>query len=230
MLNKITFFKNTSYHEVSFRQKRPKHFESNNIIHLLNNSEISAIRKINENTLSGSTLEMQPEETFCKLKKMGLDTIVDLRLGENKNYFKKCSEACIKYFKFPLDFIFSPGKSDIFVGKNRSSVNDSFVDNLSEFLKLVRNGNLYMGCQYGRDRTNFAIILNYLFNFNSKDTTPEILSSDIGKSRTLLNKDLDLIRKIIKKLSNQQKKRLNLPNNYNEILIKRIKALVLNVR
>lgn len=231
----IMFFNNSC---TNLNNKKMFTFRSNNspnngqdkIVSFLKANNIDALRIINNNLYSGSTLENLDSEQFIKLKTLGIKIIVDLRQNGNQNYVKKCNNARIEYFKFPLDFIFNQGKSDIFVGKNRSVVNDSFIDKLKQFLCITKDGNVYMGCQQGLDRTNFAIILNYLFNFNSNDKTPQILSSDIGRNRTLLNRDLDLIRKIIKKMTFEQKMRLNISGNFNEILLKRIKNLVLKNR
>lgn len=225
------FFDNSC---TNLNNKKMFTFRSNNlpnngqdkIVSFLKSSNIRALRIINNNSYSGSTLENLENEQFIKLKNMGIKSIVDLRENGDKNYVNKCTNAKIEYFKFPLDFIFNQGKSDIFVGKNRSVVNDNFIDKLKNFLCITKDGNMYMGCQQGLDRTNFAIILNYLFNFNSNDKTPQILSSDIGTNRTLLNRDLDLIRKIINKMTSEQKMRLNMPKNFNEILLERIKKLV----
>lgn len=193
-----------------------KYFESLNI---------SALRKLSLNKFSGETLENRSVENLRKLKEYGIETIIDLRAQKASDYQRKCSEAGIKFIKFPLDFIFAPGKSDIFVGKNREHVNDIFIKNLKEFLNTTKKGQLYMGCQYGLDRTNFAIILDYLFNHSIPKDVPKILASDIGPARTLLNRDVDLIRKIIKKMDVQQKKDLNLPEDFDMILKTKIKEL-----
>lgn len=215
--------------QIPFNSNNLKETKSNRVYNFLKSAKVNSLREINDSTYTGATLEELPIDTFVKLKEMGIETVIDLRLNSKTSYIEKCRSSNINYFKFPLDFIFNPGKSDIFIGNNRSLVNNSFVQNLKKFLELTKKGNLYMGCQYGLDRTNFAIIMNYLFNYDSNDVPPQILSSDIGKSKTLLNKDLDLIRKILKKMTMEQKHFLNLPQNYNEIIIKRIRELVMHV-
>ena len=231
----IMFFNNSC---TNLNNKKMFTFRSNNspnngqdkIVSFLKANNIDALRIINNNLYSGSTLENLDNDQFIKLKTLGIKSIVDLRQNADQNYVKKCNNAKIEYFKFPLDFIFNQGRSDIFVGKNRAMVNDSFIDKLKKFLCITKDGNMYMGCQQGLDRTNFAIILTYLFNFNPNNKTPQILSSDIGTKRTLLNRDLDLIRKIIKKMTIEQKMQLNISENFNEILLERIKNLVLRNR
>ena len=192
MFNNILDYKTN----ISLHSENLSEYNSDSIYNFLKQANISALRKINSNTYSGATLEELTNDIFVKIRDLGIETIVDLRQNSDKSYVNKCNLANIKYFKFPLDFIFNPGKSDIFIGKNRSQVNNFFIQNLKEFLNLTKNGKLFMGCQHGLDRTNFAIIMNYLFNFESNDKPPQILASDLGKGRTLLNKDLNLIRKI----------------------------------
>jgi len=186
---------------------------------------VSALRKLSQHKFSGETLETRSVENLKKLKEYGIETVIDLRAQNAPEYEKKCNAAGIKFMKFPLDFIFAPGRSDIFVGKNREHVNDKFIENLKKFLATTENGKLYMGCQYGLDRTNFAIILDFLFNYKGSTEVPKILSSDIGPARTLLNKDVDLIRKIIKKMDHSQKETLNLPENFDEVIKIKIKEL-----
>jgi len=179
-------------------------------------------RQVDDTVLAGETFAGKSADDFILLKQGGINNIIDFRGSIDPEYLKMCEAAGIKYTHCPLDHIMGGKKSTLFVGKNHDLVDQGFVDTLDTIIKKVNQGNTYIGCQYGIDRTNFALVLNYLFNPKQQKIIPKLLPSDIGSRQQLLLKNLDKAKKIFKKLTPEQRKQLNLPDNYEEIFEKRL--------
>lgn len=185
-------------------------------------------RQVAPNIFAGETLATKPQSVFERLSNSGIKTIIDLRSLEDDTilYKGKCRENGIKYVSIPLTKVLDDKKDGIFDYKN-GTIRDDFVDDLTKLLKHTRKGKLYLGCQYGVDRTNFALCCDYIFNFNEKHNPPLIYPSNYAKRNAIKNKNLDLIRKIIKKLSLKQRRKLHLPDDFEQTILKqRIKDIV----
>lgn len=185
-------------------------------------------RQVSDNIYAGETLVTKPESVFKKLSYLGIKTIIDLRSLEDDTleYKEKCASNGIKYVSIPLTKVLDDKKDGIFDYK-KGTVRDDFVDDLATLLKYTRKGNLYLGCQYGVDRTNFALCCDYIFNFDTEHNPPVIYPTDYAKRNTIKNKNLDLVRKIIKKLTPEQREKLHLPDNFEQTILKeRIKDIV----
>ncbi|MBR2069586.1 MAG: hypothetical protein IJ877_07500 [Candidatus Gastranaerophilales bacterium] len=213
MINEDTFIASKSKEDLSDFLKRKNYIT----------------RKVDYNIYAGETLANKPDEVFKQLFKSGITTIIDLRSQDEVNiseYKRKCQENGITYSSHPLSSILDDIKTGIFDYKT-GSVQDEFVDNLAGLLDEMREGNVYLGCQHGIERTNFALVADYVFNFNTTHYPPVIYPANYGSRNALKNKNLDLIRKIIKKLSLQQRKKLGLPDDFEQTILKqRIKDII----
>lgn len=190
-------------------------FSSNNIV-----------RYVDNNISAGETLVNRDSNFFKQLFNWGIKVIIDLR-DFDKVYQKKCITNGIKYISIPLAHVFKDKKNGIFDYENNGKVKDHFVDEIKTLLEHTKNGNTYLGCQYGVDRTNFALVLDYMLNYESTHRTPKIFPSNYATRNSLRNKNINLVKKIIKRLSKEQRKKLNIPDNYEEtILYKRIGEIV----
>ena len=194
------------------------YFKSSNLV----------VRQVSNNIYAGETLATKPDSFFTKLSYSGIETIMDLRSLEKDTleYKEKCETNGIEYVSVPLTKVLDDKKDGIFEYK-KGTVRDDFVDDLATLLKYTRKGNLYLGCQYGVDRTNFALCCDYIFNYDLEHNPPVIYPTNYAKRNTIKNKNLDLIRKIIKKFTPEQREKLHLPDDFEEtILKKRIKDIV----
>ena len=130
-------------------------------------------------------------ENYNIMRKAGIKTVVDL-LG-SPIFEKNIKQADLKYFAFPTgqgDFF---KKHPVFKNKQtymqkkqhaydhiknqknmeqylqiQSAYYDKqvreFIDMLIEYIDIVNNGEVYIGCAYATRNTNDALILNNLFN------------------------------------------------------------------
>ena len=92
-------------------------------------------------------------------------------------------------------------------------------------MKIYNKGNVYMGCNYGIDRTNLALTFNYLLNSKTK-TPPKILSWDEYKPKNILNRTIKFTKKRIKKFTEIQKRILKLPKDLHDFIYPKINKLV----
>ena len=181
-------------------------------------------RQISENIVAGETFANKSIEDLKLLKDCGVKTVIDFR-EYDEDYKTMCEQIGLQYKSCPLIHIAGPSKQTLFSGKNNQNVSEDFVKNLKLLLDLTKQGSVYMGCNYGIDRTNFGITLVYMFSDSSDIYVPTILPSDMGSAKTLLNRNLDLIRKIVKRLNPQQREYLGLSDNIDESLNLKIKKI-----
>ena len=182
-------------------------------------------RQVNENVIAGETFANKSIEDLMLLKEKGIKTILDFR-EYDETYKIMCESAGLKYESCPLTHTSGLSKQKLFCGDKNKFVSDEFVQNLKKILDITKEGNVYMGCNYGIDRTNFGILLEYLFNNSTTSKVPKMLPSDIGTRRSLVNRNLDLVRKILKRLSPEQKQYLGIIGNIDETIKTKIKEIV----
>lgn len=184
------------------------------------------VRFVDKNVTAGETLANRDNSFFKFISNLGINIVVDLREFD-RTYQKKCQNNGIKYISVPFTHVLKERKDSIFNYSDNGKVHDNFVKQISTLVKNIQKGNVYLGCQYGVDRTNFALVLEYIFNYNSAHKAPKIFPSNYTTRNALLNKNINLVKKIVKRLSGEQRKILNLPEDFEEtILPKRIGAIV----
>lgn len=108
----------------------------------------------NSSIYRGKTLSEHPQKAFYNLKKMGIKNIVDL-VDYGKTYEEKTLKAGMDYFVFNI-FDNWWDRTDF---ESRE-----YIDKLVKFLKKMQEGNIFIGCQYGSNDTDVALILNEFFN------------------------------------------------------------------
>ena len=130
--------------------------------------------------------------------------------------------------KFPLDNVLSLDNPRYFKlsKENKRYITDEFVESLKKFFKVMNSKKLYAGCQYGIDRTNIGLSLNYLLNPEAKHGAPEILTWPGERKKTIVNKNTKVIKKILKALTREQKKKLGISIENDDEINKRIISLV----
>lgn len=174
--------------------------------------------QVGENCYRGHTLTGCPDK-LAKLKKYGVERVIDL--AGYPGYEDECGKNGLDYFAFPLkenigdeaayfnqeaymkngvierrcyrlpekeiqDFIQSAGKI-------HSESSREFIGKLIDFIHVLNEGNFYIACQFGHDRTNRALVMNSVFNPQYKnfiDTEP-LQPENIGYMRNLYNKLAD---------------------------------------
>lgn len=189
---------------------------------------IPNFRTVNATCVSGATFEARPIIELKSLKDLGFDTIIDFRGEAKDNFPKLCKKKGLNYYNFNLNNVINLTNPEYFVHKNneRIQVTDVFVNKLKEFFKHLNTEKVYMGCQYGIDRTNIALVLNYLLNTEAQ-TAPEILTWPYERKKRVANKNIKIVKKIVKRLSEEQRRMLGLPENYQEFMLERIRELLI---
>lgn len=187
---------------------------------IINELDIQNIRYVENNSICGGTLENHSLMDLLKLRQAGIKGVVSFHSDATNVYEKKCKAAGLDYFNFPMEHSYNTGNN-----KKSSAVTDGFVKELKNFMKLYNNGNIYMGCNYGIDRTNIALTFNYLLNKKANEP-PKIFSWDEYSPKNILNRTIKFVKKKTKRLSDVQKKELNLPKNLHDIIYPKIRKIV----
>ena len=183
------------------------------------------LRSFGENCVSGATLE-RSSESLSKIREAGVETNIDFRSEASSSFAKQCEDLGFKYLLFPLEHT-RAGLSGVKNGA--SGISDEFVVKLKDFINATNENKVYMGCNYGIDRTNLGVVLNYLLNPKATNA-PKILTWGDFRTKSVINKTLKIARKMIKKMTPEQRQSLGLPENYNEDFQKKIaKLLAINL-
>lgn len=184
---------------------------------------ISNYRVVNSTSVSGATFSNRSIIDLKSLKEMGIDTIIDFRGEAMSDFAMLCEKAGLKYYNFNLNNVNNMTNPEYFVREDneRIKVTAAFVEKLKKFFDMINEGNVYMGCQFGVDRTNIGLFLNYLMNSNVENA-PTIITWPYERKKTVANKNIRIVRNIIKRLTPEQRKQLGIPEDYNYMLQIRI--------
>ena len=177
---------------------------------------IAKLRVLDTRTYCGETLENAPEK-IAKLKALGINTVVDFREEGGQVYKKLCEENDLKFLHFPLKH---SGKFE-----TKNGVSDEFVDKMKSYFDIYNEGNAYLGCQWGLDRTNIALMMNYLLN-PIPHMAPEILSWGGENVKSVINKDKKIIENLFKSLTPAQKEKLDISDAWRDVIKSRTKRLI----
>lgn len=90
------------------------------------------------------------------LKKAGIKTVIDLRsTGEcSKAALDALQSNNLNYINFPVEDMSWQAKS---------------LNDITQFIEAINQGDFYVGCANGEARTDLAIAINYLFNPKAKN-------------------------------------------------------------
>ena len=88
----------------------------------------------------------------------------------------------IEYYNIPFDDVYNLKNPDYFVHEKnqQTQITDKFVRNLKHMFEIINSGDVFIGCEFGIDRTNIALVLNYLLNkepkmMDTSDNAPLLL-------------------------------------------------------
>lgn len=186
------------------------------IIDSIKRFPIKNLRRVSPTIVAGPTLENLPD-ILPEIRKAGVSAIVDFRdVTTNPFWQYECRQFNINYFKIGLDNT---------INSLPQNISNDFILKLKKFLSIMNNGHAYIGCQYGIDRTNAALILNYFLNpQKDKFDAPIILSGTFEtKSKKpdivhkAINRTVTRIWKMIKKMSPEQRAEFNLKGDIADI-------------
>ena len=200
-----------------------------NFFHLSNKVNINGIKKleipqiriISKNVVSGPTLQDRSVDEMLKLREMGISKIIDFRADASEKYAEFCKKNGFKYFKFPLN----DTGNELFYIQETGFLSPKFIKSLKKFFKAINQGGVYMGCQFGIDRTNKALVMNYLLN-NKKQTPPIILTWPYETKKAVINRNVRSVSRLFHHMTSSQKKQLGLPEKFREILKEKVGRLI----
>jgi len=198
----------------------------------LHNMNLKNLRLINENFISGATLEKRSDIDLSCIRNIGIRKIIDLRTEAPKQYGKRCKKLGFDYYNIPFDDVYNLKNPKYFIReKNKpTKISDNFIKILKKLFNVINSGDVFLGCEYGIDRTNMALVLNYLLNKEPKkievsDNAPLLLFWPGEKGKEVFNRNVKATKKIFKMLSDSQKKELHLDSEYKTVLKDRIAKL-----
>ena len=154
-----------------------------------------------ENSYRGQTLCFAKKECLDTIKKSGVNTVVDL-VGY-QGYDKKIEDSGMKFFEFKTKKLFDSKEfqslrsyqvkqerffrglkedgfdvdieesleysKNKFLGETREGIN-----HVVDFINIMREGNVYIGCESGTHETDIALMLNDAFNPDRQNVPLEI--------------------------------------------------------
>ncbi len=163
------------------------------------------IQKIDNdlNIYRGQTLVERPLKLY-DIKNKGVKTVIDL-VGYGDTYAEEVNKIGLNYYCYNI--------YDNWWSKIDFDTND--IKKLVDFIKVVQQDNVYIGCQHGANDTDVAFILNDFFNpvLEGKVKT-EIPASDI---------DFPLkLNMIYEAITSKQKQYLGWTKEFEQRLIKKL--------
>ena len=199
-------------------------FKSNNVnskpldLQYLTDMNIQNFRISGASVASGATLCSKSYKEFQDIKSCGIDAIVDYRADATTDLKEKCAAVGINYFSFPLDGVDTLNNETYFgmTDNNKRYVKNAFINKLNEYFKIMNAKNVYTGCQYGIDRTNVGLTLNYLLNSNVVHGAPQILTWPGENKKSVINKLTKMTKKILNAMTSDQKNTLGLSVQNND--------------
>lgn len=129
-----------------------------------NNKKPINLAPLGDNSVRGRNLLTLSYEIFDEAKANGIKRLIDLRAESgDKNRIKEIDGKKyvngVEYVHIPMDY--STGRCD-----------SELIQNMSEFFDAMDKGNVYIGCNLGSHRTDFAIAINYALNTKTKEASP----------------------------------------------------------
>lgn len=183
---------------------------------------ISNLRELGNCTYSGPPIFSNGPETVSVFRKLGVQDVIDFREDAPKTYAQLCRQNGFNYFNFPLDSVEDVRNADYYIKSSVDSysVSPKLMTLLQRFLSIMKRGHVYAGCQYGIDRTNKGLSINYFLG--SAKHPPRLLHWEDETSKTVVNRNVRMVNKIFKHLTPEQKQMLGLPESFKDLLSKKM--------
>ena len=124
----------------------------------------------------GTTLSSRHNLRFWpRIKEFGVKTIIELRCDDHSLRLSRlCEQYGLRYFEFPID--------------SRSVPNETIAEKLSEFYKIIDEGDFYIACAMGLHRTDIALSVYWMFHGADKGLPPPNLKGHIVDGKLLLER------------------------------------------
>lgn len=121
---------------------------------------------VGKNSVRGRNIVTMPKKAFEQVRESGIERIVDLRAEVNSTVNGRLSiKNGIKYVD-GIEYVHVP------VSYNNGLEDLTTIKRLPDFFNAMDKGNVYIGCNMGSHRTDFALALNYALNTSTKEAPP----------------------------------------------------------
>ena len=196
----------------------------------IKNLRIPNLRFLDRGCISGPTLQDRPLKDILLLKKFGIQSIVDFREDAPKKYATLCMRNGFDYYKFPLDSIEDINNGAFYrkTGSQTFSAKPLLIIMMKRFFDIMRKGHAYIGCQYGIDRTNKGLAMNYFLSQNR--IPPRLLHWEDETQKTVVNRNVRIVGKIFHHMTPEQREMLGLPSGFRDILSKKMSNFIIENR
>lgn len=178
-------------------------------------------------TISAVTLANKNPNILTELKECGIENVIDFRPegSEESKYAKDCRKNGLNYMNLKIRDnmpIFNVPCSGKMSSEQRRVAIENFVNQLSDFFTLMDKGKNFMACLLGLHRTDLAATMNYLLNPNEPKMPPVLAHMFYPEETNFTNKYIGKVKNILKNLNQNDKKILNIPENYSDIFDSRV--------
>lgn len=172
---------------------------------------IPDLHLIEGNIIRGQTLSGKNRKYLQDIKKAGIESVIDLRgTDRSLDFSSACEKNGLKYFSIPI------------VSNGANS--DEIINSLEEFFKIMNEGKCYISCAQGLHRTDIALAINYIFNPKAPKIPP-LMHGHIRNNKFHPDNIFRATNNIFKKLSQENKQKLNIENFDEETYILKKKML-----
>lgn len=121
---------------------------------------------LGENSVRGRNIVTLPIKAVDEVKEKGIERIVDLRAEVNSTVNGRLKIKNGKKYINGMEYVHVP------VSYNNGTEDLTTIQRLPEFFEAMDKGHVYIGCNMGSHRTDFAIALNYALNTATKEASP----------------------------------------------------------
>lgn len=121
---------------------------------------------IGQDSVRGRNIVTMPKQAFDEVKQKGIQRIVDLRAEVNSTLNGRVNIKDGKQYVDGLEYVHVPVSY-------KDGVEDlDAIKAFPKFFEAMDKGHVYIGCNQGSHRTDFAVALNYALNTPTRDVPP----------------------------------------------------------
>ncbi len=121
---------------------------------------------ISNNSVRGRNIVTLPKSAFNQVKENGIERIIDLRAEVNSSLNGRLKIQNGKTYVDGLEYVHVP------LNYNNGLDDLQAIKAFPNFFEAMDKGNVYIGCNMGSHRTDFAVALNYALNTYTKEAPP----------------------------------------------------------
>ena len=158
---------------------------------------------IGTDSVRGRNIVTMPKEALEDVKQKGIQRIVDLRAEVNSTLNGRLNIKDGVQYVDGLEYVHVP------VSYKDGLEDLNSIKAFPKFFDAMDKGHVYIGCNQGSHRTDFAVALNYALNTPTKDVPPILYLTPVD-----VTNGIKRIYKKIQKMSPSEKQALGLTDEF----------------